>query len=76
MEDKRLKVEVYFAPNCPTKEQVERNLKEAFEMEGIPAELTIKVLDPAEAEKKGFRGSPTIIINGETFQPLEMGGFS
>jgi len=76
VEDKRLKVEVYFAPNCPTKEQVERNLKEAFEMEGIPAELTIKVLDPAEAEKRGFRGSPTIIINGETFQPLEMGGFS
>jgi len=76
VEDKRLKVEVYFAPNCPTKEQVERNLKEALEMEGIPAELTIEVLDPAEAEKKGFRGSPTIIISGETFQPLEMGGFS
>jgi glutaredoxin len=76
VEDKRLKVEVYFAPNCPTKEQVERNLKEALKMEGIPAELTIEVLDPAEAEKRGFRGSPTIIINGETFQPLEMGGFS
>jgi len=76
VEDKRLKVEVYFAPNCPTKEQVERNLKEALEMEGIPAELMIEVLDPAEAEKRGFRGSPTIIINGETFQPLETGGFS
>jgi glutaredoxin len=76
VEDKRLKVEVYFAPNCPTKEQVERNLKEALEMEGIPAELKIEVLDPAEAEKRGFRGSPTIIINGETFQPLETGGFS
>lgn len=76
MEYRRLKVEVYFAPNCPTKEQVERNLKEALEMEGIPAELMIEVLDPAEAEKRGFRGSPTIIINGETFQPLEIGGFS
>ena len=76
MEDKRLKVEVYFAPNCPTKEQVERNLKEALEMEGIPAELMIEVLDPAEAEKREFRGSPTIIINGETFQPLETGGFN
>ncbi len=76
MEGKRLIVEVYFAPNCPTKEQVERNLKEALEMEGIPAELKIEVLDPVDAEKRGFRGSPTIIINGETFQPLEMGGFS
>jgi glutaredoxin len=76
VEDKRLKVEVYFAPNCPTKEQVERNLKEALEMEGIPAELKIEVLDPVDAEKRGFRGSPTIIINGEIFQPLEMGGFS
>jgi len=76
VEGKRLKVEVYFAPNCPTKEQVERNLKEALEMEGIPAELTIEVLNPVEAEKRGYRGSPTIIINGETFQPLEMGGFS
>jgi len=76
MEDKRLKVEVYFAPNCPTKEQLERNLKEALEMERIPAELTIEVLDPAEAEKRGFRGSPTIIINGETFQPLKRGGSS
>jgi glutaredoxin len=76
VEGKRLKVEVYFAPNCPTKEQVERNLKEALEMEGIPAELKIEILDPVDAEKRGFRGSPTIIINGETFQPLEMGGFS
>ena len=76
MDDKRLKVEVYFAPNCPTKEQVERNLKEALEMEGIPAELKIEVLDPVDAEKKGFKGSPTIIIDGETFQPLEMDGFS
>jgi len=76
MKDKRLKVEVYFAPNCPTKEMVENNLKEALEMEGIPAELKIEVLDPVDAEKRGFRGSPTIIINGETFQPLEMGGFS
>jgi len=76
VEGKRLKVEVYFAPNCPTKEQVERNLKEALEMEGIPAELKIEVLDPVHAEKKGFKGSPTIIINGETYQPIEMGGFS
>lgn len=51
-------------------------MKEALEMEGIPAELKIEVLDPVDAEKRGFRGSPTIIINGETFQPLEMGGFS
>jgi hypothetical protein len=51
-------------------------LKEALEMEGITDELTIEVLDPVHAEKRGFKGSPTIIINGEIFQPLEMGGFS
>ncbi len=76
MKEKKLKVEVYFAPTCPTKAQVEKNLREALELEGVDAELTLEILPEDKAKELGFRGSPTILINGEEFQPLEMGGWS
>ena len=76
MENKKIKIEVYFAPQCPTKGAVEKNLLEALELESIPYDLTIEVIAPEEAEKRGFRGSPTIIINGEVFQPIDSPGFS
>jgi glutaredoxin len=76
VEEKRLRIEVYISPKCPTKEAVEKNLKEALELEGIPAHLTVEVISPDEAKKRGLKGSPTIIINGEVFQPIEGSSFS
>lgn len=72
----KIKIEVYISLNCKTEQELRENLKRALEIEGIEAEVTFARIDEGEAERLGLRGSPTIKINGEEFQPIAQRGFT
>lgn len=72
----RVKIEVYMNMSCTSEPKLRENIAKAFELEGVEAEVIYKRLSAEEAEKLGFKGSPTILINGEELQPLPMGNFT
>jgi len=75
MDKKKLKIEVYLAPTCPSWPELEQNLRTALESEGVLAEIIVERISPEEAKRRSLKGSPTLIINGEEFQPLEEGNW-
>ncbi|MFN3921183.1 MAG: thioredoxin family protein [Caldimicrobium sp.] len=76
MAKNRVRIEVFMNLSCKTEEQLRENLQRALQLEGIEAELTFSRLTEEEADKLGLRGSPTILINGEEFQPVSQKGFT
>ena len=60
-----MKTELYYFDGCPSYQQALDNLKEALELEGLPADVAmIRVESPDDAQAKRFIGSPTIRIDG------------
>ncbi len=61
-----MEIEVFVVPGCPNQRLAEEQLREALDGAGLPGEtFTTRVItDQAEAERSGFTGSPTILIDG------------
>ena len=60
-----MKTELYYFDGCPSYQQALDNLKEALELEALPADVAmIRVDSPDDAQAKRFIGSPTIRIDG------------
>ncbi|MEV5011641.1 hypothetical protein AB0K74_18275 [Streptomyces sp. NPDC056159] len=61
-----MEIEVFVVPGCPNQQLAEEQLREALDGAGLSGEtFTTRVItDQAEAERSGFTGSPTILING------------
>ena len=57
---------LYFA-GCPSWQLAEQRVREAMSRLGLPASaLTLETVDtPEQAEALGFRGSPTVLVDGE-----------
>ena len=67
-------IEVLVTPNCPYAARAERLVREVAGSMVPGAEITwILVRDPAEAERLGFPGSPTVRIDGEDLERPEPG---
>ncbi len=62
-------LELLWWEGCPSTERALAELREALEDVGLgDAEIRIREIDSdATAEQAGFRGSPTILIDGEDF---------
>lgn len=62
-------LELLWWEGCPSTERALAELREALEDVGLgDAEIRIREIDSdATAEQAGFRGSPTILIDGEAF---------
>lgn len=61
-----MEIEVLVVPDCPNQQLTENRLRQALDAAGLGTTgFTTRVIaDQAEAERSGFTGSPTILING------------
>lgn len=59
-------IEVLVVPDCPNEKATAERLRQALDDVGLPdTVVTTRVIaDQAEAERTGFTGSPTILLNG------------
>ncbi|MBZ9638306.1 hypothetical protein [Streptomyces sp. PSKA30] len=59
-------IEVLVVPDCPNQQLVEERLRQALDGAGLSgtAFTTRVIADQREAERSGFTGSPTILIDG------------
>ncbi|MFB6987517.1 DsbA family protein [Streptomyces sp. NPDC056178] len=62
-----MRIEVVVVQDCPNEQLAAGRLRQALEAAGLQAAdvVTRVVTNRAEAERIGFTGSPTILINGE-----------
>ncbi len=72
----KVKLEFQYFDGCPNHKKMSNNLKEAIK--GLEDKIELKeilVEDEATAKRVKFRGSPTLLINGEDIEgiptPLE-----
>lgn len=59
-------VRLLYFDGCPNWQETDDRLRQALELEGL--DLTpahVKVETPEDAERLSFRGSPTVLVNGE-----------
>jgi hypothetical protein len=60
-----MKIEVLVVADCPNEQLTGERLHQALRDVGLRTAFTTRVIaDPAEAERCGFTGSPTILIDG------------
>ncbi|GEC05647.1 hypothetical protein SSP24_33020 [Streptomyces spinoverrucosus] len=61
-----MEIELWVVPDCPNQQLAEEQLRQALDDAGLPTTgFTTRVIaDETEAERSGFTGSPTILING------------
>lgn len=60
-------VALLFSADCPNWQLADERLREALARagrDGVPVERRL-VSTPEEAEAAGFRGSPTVLVNGQ-----------
>ncbi|MGK2883112.1 MAG: hypothetical protein ACSLE6_20795 [Mycobacterium sp.] len=63
-------VEILVVPDCPNEQPAIELLGRALADAGHPSEIRISVIRTAkEAERRGFRGSPSFIVNGTDLFP-------
>ncbi|MEU9429075.1 hypothetical protein AB0D87_40810 [Streptomyces sp. NPDC048342] len=61
-----MEIEILVVPDCPNEQPAAERLRQALDDAGL-ANITVAirvVADQAEAERLGFTGSPTILIDG------------
>jgi protein-disulfide isomerase len=66
-----LKIELQYFKGCPNHKKMVENLRDAVKDLEDKIELKeILVEDEATAKQVGFRGSPTLLINGEDIEGI------
>jgi hypothetical protein len=69
-----LKVEILYFSGCPNHAPAVKRVREVLMQEGAVADMIeVEVKDLATAEKIGFRGSPSIRIDGQDIEPAVRG---
>lgn len=58
-------IQLLYFDGCPNWQVAQAHLREALDQVGRPAEIeTVLVSTPEEAEARGLRGSPSVLIDG------------
>ena len=69
-----LEVEIIRTPSCPHGHAVRRRIDALASGEGIEVVVTETLLDDLQgAAAQAFRGSPTILVNGQDVEPRASG---
>ncbi len=69
-----LDIEIVFTPTCPHGRALRGRIDALARGEGIEVAVTETVLDdPAGAEARRFRGSPTVLVQGSDIEPPPAG---
>jgi hypothetical protein len=71
-----MKIECYLSLGCGAEQILRENIYQALAYESVDAEVTFYRVSDIEAEKLGLKGSPSIIIDGNDIQPVDIQGFS
>lgn len=71
-----MRIDCYLSEECRSENALRKNIEEALVLENAMAEVNFLRVDGTKAQAFGFRGSPSIFINGIELQPLEGVGFS
>jgi len=70
------KISFLYSDDCPSHPEALSRLRKIMDQEGITAEIeTINVRTNEEAVTYRFRGSPTILIDGQDIDPSSVEGF-
>jgi hypothetical protein len=64
-----MKVECFFSPGCASKEKLQENIQQALREEGVDAEVSLREITQAEAERLRVGGSPTVWVDGQDLEP-------
>jgi hypothetical protein len=60
-----VEVELLWSRGCPNRQETETRLRQALADEGVDAPvLLVEVTTDDDARRLGFRGSPTVLIDG------------
>ena len=63
-------IELLYFDGCPSWKLALENLKKVVENENISAEIRlVKIVDPEQAQREHFLGSPSIRVNGSDLWP-------
>ena len=61
-----MRVQLLYFDECPNWQVTDARLREALEILGRPVEVEqVLVTTPEEAERWNFRGSPSVLVDGE-----------
>ena len=71
-----MNIDCYLSLTCASEEALRENIDQALEQEAVEAPVNFYRLSDSEAASRGFKGSPTVLIDGEVVQPVELEGFS
>jgi hypothetical protein len=70
-----IKIECYLSPACGSEAALRENIGRALELESVSADVSFRRIDGAVARALGLRGSPSVLVNGEDVDPVDMQGF-
>jgi len=63
-------IELLYFDDCPSWKSALENLKKVVENEKISTEIRlVKIVDPEQAQREHFLGSPSIRVNGSDLWP-------
>jgi len=71
-----LKIDCYLSMTCASEQALKENIQQVLKAEGIEAEVNFYRITEDEAQRRGLRGSPSVLINGKDIQPAPVTGFS
>lgn len=61
-----MKVELLWSSGCPNWQETRRRLQQALQSAGVEAQVVlVEAALPDDAERPRFRGSPTVLVDGE-----------
>ena len=69
-------IDCYLSNLCMSKNSLMDNIQMALEIDTLHADVNFYRITDEEAAELGLKGSPSIVINGNVFQPIETDGFS
>ena len=69
-------IDCYLSKICTSKNSLMHNIQMALEIDAVHADVNFYRITDEEAVELGLKGSPSIVINGNVFQPIETDGFS
>lgn len=73
---KQITIECYLSIGCGAEEALWENIGVAMSQEEVNAEVRMSRISDNEARERGFRGSPTVLVNGKELAPADIDGFS
>lgn len=71
-----MKIDCYMSLRCGAEDALRESISKALELEGISAEVNFYRITEEQARALGLKGSPSVLINGEDIQPIDIEGFS